>query len=245
MNESGGKAPTGIALRRQAKRFFFPLVVVLGLVWGAVNVLVPGFGTAQSSGPTVLGPVGATDGCVLSVAGGSVVLGGQATATISGSGSFVYSGAKCQLAALDFTVPSVPSGEILVWEPWQSGDRNHHQRMYISGGVLYYSYFEGAYGVPYESNLVAIGPVVSGSRIQIDPFAARARTCEAGSTWKQIASFNTYPVFNSGQSAVFDFSRSTFGYWTGTGATPIGGGGGTSLIAPVVVVERRCCKPRC
>jgi Bacterial Ig-like domain (group 3) len=217
-----GNAPRAFG---KPQRKLSRLIAVL-LVLGGVNVLVPGVGTAQSSGPTVLGPVGANDGCVLSVAGGSVVLGGQATATISGSGSFVYSGAKCLLAALDFTVPSVPSGEILVWEPWQSGDRNHHQRMYISGGVLYYSYFEGAYGVPYESNLVAIGPVVSGSRIQIDPFAARARTCEAGSAWKQIASFNTYPVFSSGQSAVFDFSRSTFGYWTGSGATPIGGGGG-------------------
>jgi GDSL-like Lipase/Acylhydrolase family/Bacterial Ig-like domain (group 3) len=207
------------------KRTFLSFAVITSLVCGAVNALVPGVSSAQVTGPTVLGPAGATDGCVLS-ASGSVTLTGQAIATVTSSGSFVYSGAKCQLTALDFTVPTVPSGEILVWEPWQSGDRNHHQRLYISAGVLYYSYFEGAYGVPYESNLTAIGPVVSGSRIQIDPFAARARTCETGSTWKQIASFNTYPVFSSGQPAVFDFQRSTFGYWTGSGATPIGGGGG-------------------
>ncbi len=178
----------------------------------------------------MLGPAGATDGCELGIAGGSVTLTGQAIATVSGSGSFLFSGAKCQLAALDFTVPTAPAGgEILSWDPWVAGDRNHHQRLYVSGGVLYYSYFEGAYGVPYESNLTAIGPVVSGSRIQIDPFAARVRTCEAGSNWKQIASFNSYPVFTSSQSAVFDFQRSTLGYWSGVGATPIGGGGGYSF----------------
>lgn len=172
------------------KRTLLSFAVITSLVCGAVNALVPAVSSAQVTGPTVLGPAGATDGCVLS-ASGSVTLTGQAIATVTSSGSFVYSGAKCQLTALDFTVPTVPSGEILVWEPWQSGDRNHHQRLYISAGVLYYSYFEGAYGVPYESNLTAIGPVVNGSRIQIDPFAARARTCETGSTWKQIASFNS------------------------------------------------------
>ena len=206
------------------RRWVSPLFAVLGLVWGGLGVLAPGFGLAQSSGPVVLGPVGATDGCVLSVAGGSAV---QGVVTVSGSGSFVWSGARCQLAALDFTLPTAPvGGEILSWDPWQSGDRNHHQRLYVSGGVLYYSYFEGAYGVPYESNLTAIGPFVSGSRVQIDPFAARARTCEAGSSWKSIAAFNTYPVFLSPQPAVFDFQRSTLGYWGGSGATPIGGGGG-------------------
>jgi hypothetical protein len=209
---------------RVLRRLFLPLFVVLGLVWGGLGVLVPSFGSAQSSGPVVLGPVGATDGCVLSVAGGSAV---QGVVTVSGSGSFLWSGARCQLAALDFTVPTAPvGGEILSWDPWSVGDRNHHQRLYVSGGVLYYSYFEGAYGVPYESNLTAIGPFVSGSRVQIDPFAARARTCEAGSSWKSIAAFNTYPVFLSPQPAVFDFQRSTLGYWAGSGATPIGGGGG-------------------
>jgi hypothetical protein len=118
----GGRRGNAPGAFGKPQRKLFRLIAVL-LVLSGVNVLVPGVGTAQSLGPTVLGPVGATDGCVLSVAGGSVVLGGQATATVSGSGSFLYSGAKCQLAALDFTVPSVPSGEILVWEPWQSGDR--------------------------------------------------------------------------------------------------------------------------
>jgi hypothetical protein len=210
-----------VTLRRRV----LPLLVGLGLIWGGVNV-VPGFGSAQAAGPTVLGPDGATDGCGLSAAGGTVAFTGLAVASVTSSGSFLFSGAKCQLAALDITVPTVPSGEILVWDRWVSGDRNHRQRLYVAGGILYYSYFEGAYGVPYESNLTAIGPIASGSRFQIDPFASRARTCEPGSTWKQIAAFNSYPVFSSGQTAVFDFQRSTLGYWSGAGATPIGGGGG-------------------
>jgi hypothetical protein len=169
--------------------------------------------TSVLNGPTFFDPPGAIDGCKLRVAGGTVTFTADAIASITASGSFVYGGVKCQLGAMDITLPVAPvGGEILVWDQWYGNDRQHHPRLYVSGGVLYFSYSESAYGVHYESYLTAIGPVVNGSRIQIDPIGARVRTCEPGSTWKQIFGFNGYPVFMSGQSAVFDFQRSTLGY---------------------------------
>ena len=81
-SSDGGRAMSAsvyVSVHRRAtgvlRRWVSPLFAVLGLVWGGLGVLAPGFGSAQSSGPVVLGPVGATDGCVLSVAGGSAVQG--------------------------------------------------------------------------------------------------------------------------------------------------------------------------
>ena len=74
------------------RRRVLPLLVALGLIWGGVNV-VPGFGSAQAAGPTVLGPDGATDGCGLSAAGGTVAFTGLAVASVTSSGSFLFSGA--------------------------------------------------------------------------------------------------------------------------------------------------------
>ncbi len=181
-------------------------------------------------------PVGALDDCkFVPTANTSTSVSGLSSLGWPGTGGgAAIAGAKCQTIALDITITVMPAGGDLVNWNYVPGNCGGYdlQKIMVSAGRLYAGggFFNSGCGASPQS-YQDIGPAVNGTRLQIDPFQGRVRNCapasiaEASTGWKGIPQPRSLMTFVGSQATQIDTSRSVFGYWTGTSATPINGDG--------------------
>jgi hypothetical protein len=184
--------------------------------------------------PDPLAPQSPPDACSVTPTGGSTTVINLKSVAWSPSGSASLGGAKCQIVALDLTLPIVPGGgDLMTWNYVPSGCGSYYlQKLMVSGGRLYVGggVFNSGCGASPQS-YEDVGPAVPGMRIQFDPFQGRVRDCapvsatEPAGPWRGLQQPFSALSFTGSQATRIEMSRSRFDFWTGSTATPINGDG--------------------
>ncbi len=213
---------------------------------GTTTTPINGSGTYNFSSPAgacgdnqvvapVQGPDGPVDGCKFTAAGGGTTVDGLRSLAWSPGGYAILGGAKCQLKAYDLTFEVMPTGgDIAQWSYIPGGCGGYDlMKMLVSGGRLYVGGGVFSCGCcPNTQHYQDVGPAADRMRIQIDPYRGLIRDCapptpgsSVAGPWRGLGGANPFMWFTGSQSMRVDMSRSVFGYYTGSGGTPINGDG--------------------
>jgi hypothetical protein len=184
--------------------------------------------------PDPVAPPSPANACEVVPTSGSVTVNNLKSIAWSPSGAATLGGTKCQIVALDLTLPIVPGGgDLMTWNYIPSGCGSYYlQKLVVSGGRLLVGggVFNSGCGASPQS-YQDVGPAVNGMRIQFDPFQGRVRDCapvsptELAGPWRGLQQPFGPLVFTGSQATRIDMSRSKFDFWTGSTATPINGDG--------------------